>query len=181
MNEWHYTSGEWILIGSGASEKTGEWNGIDGAAYLCAVLCGWQDSPLDMGHYYTSSTMTHFGLFDRYGLPNKCYYGMKCFATMSHYSKRFAVDVVATDHVWALGGTNETGDSLIMLSCCKEHENSQITIQIKNANLDPAKIKVLCLDAAKNIESTDKFTMSGEVIKLGKPPGAVVFLIELAH
>ena len=53
--------------------------------------------------------------------------------------------------------------------------------EIYFANLDPAKIKVLCLDAAKNIESTDKFTMSGDVIKLGKPPGAVVFLIELAH
>jgi hypothetical protein len=181
LNEWHYTSGEWTLVGPGAAETVGEWNGVNGAAYLCAVLSGWQDSPLDMGHYYTSSTMPWFGLFDSFGLPNKCYYGLKCFTTMTHYAKRFAVDVVERDNVWALGGTNEKGDSAIMLSCCKGHKKRQVAIQIANAALDPAKIKVLCLDADKNIEPTEKFSVSGDTLRLGKSPGAAVFLIELAR
>lgn len=179
LNEWHYHIGGWQhLTGPHAIENQREWSGVNGAAYLCAVLSGWQDSPLDMGHYYTSSTTGLFGLFDIFGTPNKCYFGMKSFTAMTHYSRRFAVEAVEGNRVWTLGGTDAEGNAAILLSCSKGHQK-QIKIQVENATLDPAKIKVRCVDVDKNLEPTDQFTVSGNTMTLEKPDGSIIYLIEL--
>lgn len=178
LNEWHYTRGAWAMAGAAMAANDAEWNGIDGAAYLCAVLSGWQDTPLDMGHYYSSSIMPRFGLFNGFGVPNKCYYGMKAFACLMRYNRRFAVEVVSGERVWALGGRDARGAAAILLAC-QGGPAGQIRLRIDHARLAPAKLQVRCLDAQHDLAPTAAFAVNGDTVKLRKAPGSSVFLLEL--
>jgi hypothetical protein len=178
LNEWHYAREPWAMAGAAMARNDAEWNGIDGAAFLCGVLSAWQDTPLDMGHYYCSSTMPRFGLFNVFGVPNKCYFGMKAFARMTRRGRRFAVEVVAGDRVWALGGSDGNGASAILLSCCGGPAG-QLTLRIDNATLAPAAVKLWRLDSEHDLEPSDEFAATGNTIRLRKRAGSAVFLIEL--
>jgi hypothetical protein len=176
LNEWHYVHGPWLLAGPGAAATAAGWNGPDGAAYLCAVLSGWQDTPLDMGHYYTSSNMPWFGLFDAFGEPNACWYAMKCFAELTRHPRRFAVTVPEGGRVWALGGSDGQGRSAILLSCLKGSPRT-ITLRIAGRRLARPRLTVRMLDAVRRLEAVEPSAVAGDTLTLRKPAGSAVFLV----
>ena len=89
LNEWHYyTGGDF----NGPPEQfklfVETMGGPDAAAYLYAVLTGWQDTPLTMGNYYTGTGVTWpgWGFYGLYGPKdvNKCYFAMKAFNLLNN-------------------------------------------------------------------------------------------------
>ncbi|MBS1454433.1 MAG: hypothetical protein HP002_13725, partial [Lentisphaeria bacterium] len=89
LNEWHYFNADWKKLRSDArycrEVHTGAdgINGIDAAAFAVSVLTRWQDTPLDLGNYYTATVMQGWGLFDNYGIPFKTYHALKAFGELA--------------------------------------------------------------------------------------------------
>ena len=89
LNEWHYFNADWKKLRSDArycrEVHTGAdgINGIDAAAFAVSVLTRWQDTPLDLGNYYTATMLQGWGLFDNYGIPFKTYHALKAFGELA--------------------------------------------------------------------------------------------------
>jgi len=93
------------------------FKGLDSAAFLCGVLTSWQDTPLDMGNYYTV-TASGYGIFTNLAEPTKSYFGLKAFGQIAaDYPKRFKVKAAAP--VYALGGSAPNGRKMLLISCFK--------------------------------------------------------------
>lgn len=87
LTEWHYSAGSWDKARTDRryrEKHAKEMSGIDGAAFNCAVLSIFQDTPLTMSNYYIGTAFSYWGLFDPMScLPNKNYFSLKAFAAMT--------------------------------------------------------------------------------------------------
>jgi len=169
--EWNYTP---IGIGYGgkiAEESPQGCYGPDGAAFAAAVLTGWQDTPLTMSNYYTASMI--MGLFDRYGVPKKNYYGFLAFGEMAKHRRRVAA-VSDTGEVKILAGANADGKGAVLVSAFKSDATS---LKLRYTGAKAATLEVLCVNSELNLEPTD-FKAGIDEIILEKKPGSSVFLIK---
>ena len=152
LNEWHYVPMDWSRSGDIAYHKffysADGFKGLDSAAFLCGVLTSWQDTPLDMGNYYTV-TSSGYGIFTNLAEPTKSYFGLKAFGQMSaDYPKRFKVKTAAP--VYALGGSAPDGRKMLLISCFKldagkvtvtfEQEIRNVTVRLVDRDHDLAEI-----------------------------------------
>jgi len=83
LNEWNYLpANDWgPVLSKNATERQAWYDrqgGPDGAAFIAAVLIELQDSPVDVGNFFSGDT-GEFGLLNRYGVPKKTFYAMKAF------------------------------------------------------------------------------------------------------
>ena len=147
------------------------FKGLDSAAFLCAVLAGWQDTPLDMGTYYTVTT-SGYGIFTAYTEPTKSYYGLKAFGELAaDYPKRFQVQAKAP--VYAIGGTAENGRKMLLISCFKM-ENGTLELVFDQ----PIRNVVVHLLDKNNDLATIPSTPQGNRLDLSFDGTSAVFLVE---
>ena len=182
LTEWHYIpKTAWADL-SGAPEAQERFpktiNGINGSAFLCAILSGLQDTPVDMANYYTGSTL-RWGFYDFFGARNKCYFGTKAFNMLTKYENRVRVRTPANAQgIWVLAGRKESGQAAILVSCFKSPQR-QIKLDLENYDVRPEKCKVYILDAEHDLEPLPSLSISGSEITLPKPEGSAVLLVEL--
>ncbi len=177
LNEWHYFPMDWDRETSGDLEyhkffySADGIKGLDSAAFLCAVMTGWQDTPLDMGNYYTV-TSGSYGLFTQYSEPTKSYYGMKAFGiTVSECVERFRVRADAP--AYALGGTAPDGRKFLLVSCFRSAEKKAEVIFPENIS----EIELLRLDSGHSLEPA-AVPASGRRIELDFQGTSAVFLLK---
>jgi hypothetical protein len=184
LNEWHCCFGG-DFNGNPAQYRAFVENmgGPDAAAGLCAVLTGWQDTPLTMGNYYTGTGVTWpgWGFYGLYGPKdlNKCYFAMKAFNLLTKYQNRVAVQMPKNkNNIWVLAGRKDNGQAAILVSCFKS-PSCKVKLDIANVKIDPQKCKVHIVDAEHELQPLDAVRISGSEITLPKPAGSAVFFVEL--
>ena len=175
LNEWHYFPMDWDRSGDLEYHKhfysADGFKGLDSAAFLCAVLAGWQDTPLDMGNYYTV-TCTGYGIFTRFTEPTKSYFGLKAFGQLAaDYPKRFQVQAKAP--VYAIGGTAENGRKMLLISCFKM-ENGKLELVFDQ----PIRNVVVHLLDKNNDLAPITATPQGNRLELSFDGFSAVFLVE---
>ena len=154
LNEWHYFPGDWRRLRSDPDYKDKvyeEMKGLDSAAFLCTVMALWQDTPLDMGCYYTATT-TAWGCY-RTGsaVPTKSYYGLKAFGEIVRYPERIKTTSSKKEFT-ALAARDENGGTALLVSAFLAGK-STLTIEC-DAKINPDTCKVYLLDDENNLQET---------------------------
>lgn len=169
--EWNYSAKGIGFSGKIANESPEGCYGHDGAAFAAAVLTGWQDTPLAMSNYYTAGMV--MGLFDRYAVPKKNYYGLLAFGEIARYKRRVAAASDAGE-VKILAGLNANGEGAILISAFKSGV-TRLTLQVKGAKI--TNLQVLCVNRDLNLEPVGFKADAGKIV-LEKKPGSSVFLVK---
>jgi hypothetical protein len=181
LSEWHYHPG-W---GSGCtperqSRAFESMIGVDAATYLGAVLTGWQDTPITMGHYYTGSTLAGYpgyALFGQGGVRTAGYFTMELFhrLTQQEHGLRFSSSDAST---WVLGAA--TGNRLMILISSFKTPQNDVTINVGNRVLSSSKCKVTVLDPLGGPHVVDHdLRWEPHQVTLEKSSGSAVIFLEL--
>lgn len=178
INEWHYFPGDWKRMRSDYYYRKSileEVKGIHSAAFLCAVLSQWQDTPLDMACYYTA-TATMWGLYETSSsMPTKSYYGMKAFGEIVRYKHR--LKIISKSHgVTVLAGQDNHGKHAMLISCFK---TGSCSLNIRYiANACPATAHVFMLDSEHDLKEVSNFSIEDSrlSIKLRSDSGVVLVI-----
>lgn len=178
LTEWHYHLG-W---GSDCDKHRQKllyqlMVGPDSAAYLAAVLIGWQDTPLTMGHYYTGSTGDGaYALFDTVGIATCSYYALEFFNRCVQQPKRMSASSSDPDtYVIAAGGDHR----LLILASSFKSEQGDVCFELQGVDVDPAKCKISILDfecVPRTITSGISFGKHS--ISIEKTSGSALILVE---
>lgn len=178
LTEWHYHLG-W---GSGCDKKRQKllyelMVGPDSAAYLAAVLIGWQDTPLTMGHYYTGSTGDGaYALFDTLGIPTCGYYALDYFNRVVQQSQRLLASSSDPD-TYVLAAGDDAG--LLILASSFKSEQGDVQFELQGVKVDPEKCKIFILDfEGVPREITSEITFGKHSISIEKTSGSAVILVE---
>lgn len=178
LTEWHYHLG-W---GSDCDKHRQKllfqlMVGPDSAAYLAAVLIGWQDTPLTMGHYYTGSTGDGaYALFDTVGIPTCGYYALEYFNRCVQQPKR--VSATSSDPDTYVIAAGDDGRLLILASSFKS-EQGDVEFELQGVDVDPAKCKVFILDfECAPREITSGILFGEHSITIEKTSGSALILVE---
>lgn len=178
LNEWHYfPGGDWKRLREDPEYKKqtfAEMKGIHSAAFLCTVMALWQDTPMDMGCYYTC-TASAWGLFEtRSTIPTKSYYGMKAFGEIVRYPERLKAASSCKD-VTVLAGQNEKGKKGLLLSAFKLEEEMSVTITLDEAPREGS-VKMLLLNNEKDLVEVP-VSFKGNELTLPLEKGSTVAVI----
>ena len=181
ISEWHHADFDWPRYDRdgdyryGIDEKLS--NHVDAAVYIPAVLCGLQDTPIDMATYYAATTF-EWGFFERRIKPNKCYYGMLAFSILAQYPERLQVTTDKPGFVGILAGRKPDGSCAVLVSCYKSNTR-EVSITFNTVNLTKETCSVRVLDAERNLEPLEPLDISGSTLTLKKQVGSVAFLVEV--
>lgn len=177
IDEWHYFPGDWSRLADpdyAREMMEGEQgvSGLDAAAFLAAVLSGWQNTPLHTACYYSSGTL-FWGLFDRYHKPYKTYYAFKAFGSLLDFKAvRVAAQSSADTQVLAIRYPDVTG--AILLSCFKSSEHC-CRLQLDGCTCPEPVIDVV--DENRNLSRTEDFCLQGNTLELPVSAGSSVYRI----
>ncbi len=173
LNEWHYFPLDWGKLRGEKAYRPIAYQimkGLESAAFLNAVMIGWQDTPLDMGFYYTA-TATNWGLFDHYCIPTKSYYGMKAFGETALFEQRVRVESGAP----ALASADGSGNLRILVACFKSG-GGELEFEIDGL-AEFSSVELLLLDDAHNLEPVFKAGRISGPFRASSSSDSSVFLI----
>lgn len=96
-----------------------EMKGLDSAAFLCAVMSGWQDTPVDMGAYYSCTAGYNWGLYQTgTNVRTKSWFGMAAFGDIVRYPRRLHAETSSKEST-VLAGDDGAGHSAALVSLFK--------------------------------------------------------------
>ena len=147
LNEWHYVE-SWepkFMYDGGLST-------IQCAVHAAAVITAWQDTPLDMGNFYTLGRGGSFSVWYPWGEKNRIYYAFVALAAINRHENRLAV-TGTSDKLYALAGKNQKGRAAILISdfyvetdwliLNTEGRNFRIRLLDENRNLEEISCPVI--------------------------------------
>ena len=170
LTEWHYVN---LTGGTPAGYKDMGW--VDSSAFTASTIAAWQDSPIDLSHFYTAG-FGSWGIFDYYFQPKKVYYALcSCGLFQTRYQQRVHT-IQGPEGTRLLAAKDADGNGLILYSCFK-FDAEKVQLDIGGIPAD-APIRVSVLDEEHNMEPVE-FTRTGSVIEVAKAPGSAVFQIEI--
>ncbi|MDO4629118.1 MAG: hypothetical protein Q4C70_08040, partial [Planctomycetia bacterium] len=180
LNEWHYFPCKWSEIHGteGGAERWRYWhtapnglNGIDSAAFCGYLLTRWQDTPLTMANYYT--TTGNWGMITNEYEIQKPYYTYLAFGEIM---KTNPVRVKVTDqkYVSLLGVESPDGKKTILASNWKQNVE---TLEIRLSGVPTSgTITLKRLDNENNLTET-KINYADSVLKITNAPGSWVLAV----
>ena len=172
LTEWHY-----ITKGPGSNEGIAEMRGVDSAAFTAAVIAGWQDTPMDLSHFYTAGKES-YGCFDRFSRTTPLYYGMCAVGELQNkYNKRIKCSQ-GPGESYCIAGQNDSGESLILYSVLKTPEQT-LTIELANLPSGATVKSVDILDESHPVPEKATWTLEGNALQVSKTPGSALVLVYL--
>lgn len=112
--EWHYIHSWNAFYNVNGEHGTGS---ITSAAHYTSVLTAWQDTPMDMGYFYTIGGEGMFApIYIARLMP--LYYGMKAFTEITHFPDRVTA-VSDTENLRILAGKGENNTFGVLISSFK--------------------------------------------------------------
>jgi len=157
LNEWHFFDGDWQRIRTDpfyARSIYERINGIAGAAFAAAALIELQSAPVDTANYYTGDAH-RWGMFDRYGCPQKTYFAFAAFAELLDTPCGVATDVGNSSKAVAWAGVSESNDLATVLLSVPEGESTDFQLVLGNLPWPgETLVEVLCVDERRDLEST---------------------------
>ena len=169
LTEWHY-----IGIGPGTEAGYNDMGGIDSAAWTAGVIMNWQDSPLDLSHFYHAG-FGPYGIFGNYRELKKVYYALSgCGELQTRYNRRVRNSAVLSG-TGLLGGKDKDGNGMVLYSCFKNSDDS-VKLVVKGIP-DNAEIYVYILDEQNDMKSIE-YKRNGDLFEMKKSSGSAIFKIE---
>lgn len=140
---------EWRYIPDMADTKCDEFDrrmaGIESGAVNTAVLTSWQDSPLDMGFFYTT-TILYNSIFNRRSeIQPGLYYPFLYFAQMLDFRQRVSGE--CAEGYYCLAGHDNNGSGAALISVLNQNNS---TINLELAGVADSTIKIYTADGTEN-------------------------------
>lgn len=166
LTEWHY-----IGIGPGTEAGYNDMGGIDSAAWTAGVIMNWQDSPLDLSHFYHAG-FGPYGIFGNYRELKKIYYALcGCGDMQKRYNLRVKNSAVPHGS-GLLAGLDADGNGMVLFSCFK---NSADCVKLKIKGIrENADVQVYVLDNENDMKCVE-YTRCGDFFVISKSCGSAVF------
>ncbi len=182
VTEWHYLL-SWDGIQSNMTSENREQVlngpaslcGIDSAAFNLAVLCGWQDTPLDQAFYYGANPRNGWGFFSELGEPNKNFHSMCLFGEFIRVFKSRIQTRRSSGSVYLLGGVSDDGTEGRLLVSDYRGEAESLCIRIDG--MDGATATAELLDHAHNRTAAPVEFADGRLVLPKNGPGSAAFLV----
>lgn len=179
VNEWHYNpSGPtfWTFDRYKQGKRLQSARGTEGAAFINTILIGWQDTPVDLGCYYTV-TGTRWGVFeDR--KPTKSYYGMKAFGEIIRFDNRLLLEATnLPEGSRSLAGRDEEGNIAILTALWKSGP-VEIWFDV-NPMKEYSRVKIYILDETHDLESIVETAAPAGKLRVKTVSDSSVILIKL--
>ena len=184
LNEWNFLpENNWrpmSLAGQGFERR--RWydimGGPEGAAFLACVLSDLQDSPVDVGNYYSGETSS-FGLFDRFAVPKKTYYAMRAFRMLLDTPNRVRAQGWGSEQGTILAGSNTDGSQWTVL--ISYHRSREAELKLTIAGLPKAAYhwQFSLLDAQNNLEPVRTGELAEDGVIADRLNGPCVIVVRL--
>ena len=183
VTEWHYLV-SWDGIQRNMSEENrrialesqGGLCGIDSAVYNLSVLCGWQNTCLDMGFYYGANPVGDFGYLNSFGGFNKNFYSMCMFGTLLGTFEQKINSLSLDEAVYLQGGVADDGTTGMLL--VTDYRSNATSRQVKVNGMDGAFVTAILLDHTHNMTACD-VTFRNGILTLPKTTvGSAAYLVK---
>jgi len=182
ITEWHYLVSWEGIHRSMDKEKRRQaiegpagLYGIDSAVYNLAVLCGWQETPLDLGFYYGAAPQGFWGYYQSYGEPNKNFHSMCLFGDFVHTHETKVHTEKLADSVYLLGSVSANGKNGQLLVADYRGKSESLEIRIKG--MDGASVTAELLDQEHDRTPADAVFQDGKLTLRKNAAGSAAFLI----
>ncbi len=180
LNEWHYLK-SWDFVNPMTEQNDflksmdapDSMYGIDSAAFNLYVLAGWQDTPMNLAHYYGLNREIWGFLTVHYSF-NKNFYSMKMHAIAMEYDSRAEASV--QDESFALLPVlkDANGDACLLVS---DYRGTRNSFRIDVKGLQGYQAKAIVLDHEHDL-TPHHVDWDGNQIHIRKNlPGSAAFLI----
>ena len=157
LDEWNYR----VSDQSGGGVRFDRICGIDGAACCATGHILLQDTPLDMGFFYTTGNSS-WGLFKTMSfMPNKNYYGFVAVGEMNDYPTRIHAES-PRKNVEVLCGRNASGEYALLASAFKAGKPEEFEV---NFDRPPRDLSVRLVDAKHNLDPVE-FKLEGNRLRV---------------
>ena len=166
LDEYHYWICEdWSLL----PDERHRMDSARAAVHAMTALTLWQDTPLDMGEFYSIGYLDWFcpwGAWGNDGKPNKIYHAFHAFAQCAACSQR--VEATSdTRGVQALAGRAENGDHAILIT---DFTTASDMLEVTVTGAEAADFEELLLDEEHNLAAVP-IHISGNTLFLPTPAG----------
>ena len=183
VTEWHYLV-SWDGIQRNMSEENrrialesqGGLSGIDSAVYNLSVLCGWQNTCLDMGFYYGANPVGDFGYLNSFGGFNKNFYSMCMFGTLLGTFEQKINSRSLDEAVYLQGGVADDGTTGMLL--VTDYRSNATSRQVKVNGMDGAFVTAILLDHTHNMTACDVTFRNGILTLLKTTVGSAAYLVK---
>ncbi|MBR2722911.1 MAG: hypothetical protein IKB77_01145 [Lentisphaeria bacterium] len=169
LTEWHY-----VNIAGGTPEGVADMGGVDSAVFTAGVLTGWQDSPMDLSHYYTAGVGGAWAIFDNFHKPKTVYYALcQCGLLQNKYKNRVKT-VYGPAGSYAIAGVDDAGNGLAMFGFFKTPDN-EVTLQIDGVPADK-EIKITVIEEGSTMQEIPS-TRNGSLFTVKKNSPSALYLV----
>ena len=167
--EWHYMH-QWGIAHADDEHGPGS---ITAASHYTSVLTAWQDTPLDMGYFYTIGGAGSFSPFYLARvLP--LYYGMKAFTEITRYPERCHA-VSDTENLRILAGTDGQNGFGVLISSFRTQAEQAILTFGKNV---PQKFTCFRVDRQRNLDEFQVEMKDGIITMPLIPDDSCIYLLK---
>lgn len=168
LTEWHY-----VNIGPGTPAGVADMGGVDSAAFTAGVLTGWQDSPMDLSHYYTAGMGGAWAIFDQFYKPKTVYYALCQFGLLQNKFKNRVKAVYGPAGSFVIAGLDENRNGLAMFGFFKT-QDEEVTLQIDGVPADK-KVKITVIEEGSVLQEIE-YKQNGSCFTVKKnSPSALYF------
>lgn len=182
VTEWHYLV-SWDGIQKNMTPETRKNSiegpcgicGIDSAVYNLAVLCGWQDTELDMGFYYGASPKGDWGFINNYGGLNRNFYSMCMFGRLLGCFEKKIKSRKLKDSVYLQGGVSDDGKTGMLIVA--DYRGGESTLELKICGMDGADVRVELLDQENSLVQIGANFNKGILTLPKKSVGSAAFVV----
>ncbi len=169
LTEWHY-----VNIGPGTPEGYEDMGGVDSAVFTAGVLSGWQDSPIDLSHYYAAGAGWAWCIWDSYYKPKKVYYALtQCGLLQNQYKHRVRA-VQGKNGTYIIGGLDEQQNGFAMFGSFKNSEKEEVFC-VKGIPAD-REVKISVLDE-ENILQEIEYQRDGAMFRVKKNSPSSLYIL----
>ena len=181
ITEWHYLV-SWDGIQKSmdpekrkqAVEGPAGIVGIDSAAFNLAMLCAWQDAPLDMAFYYGANPNSNWGFYTTYGGYNRNYYSMCMFGDFLEACPIRVHTRRLNDTVYLLGGLSADGSGRLLVS---DYRGGSSTLTLRVGGMDGAAVSAELLDQEHDRAPAEVVFRDGVLTLRKNTPGSAAFMV----
>ena len=166
LNEWHYVE-KW----DPRFRHDGGLSTVQCAVHAAAVITAWQDTPLDMGNFYTIGRGGAYSAWHPWGEKNPIYFAFLALAAMNRHADRLAVSG-ASDRLFVLAGKDSAGKAAILISDFYA-DTDEIVLDTGGRDF-----RVKVLDGTRNLEEISCSAEDGKLHISAVPQKAALWLIE---
>ena len=169
LTEWHYVNS------SGTTpEGSAEFGGSDSATFTAGVLTGWQDSPMDLSHYYTAGAGGCWAIFDHFYQPKKVYYALcQCGLLQNQYKYRVKT-VQGQAGTYIIAGLDKDKNGFAMFGSFK-NTNTEVSVKMTGIPAD-AQVKVAVIDEEKTMQEIE-YKREGDIFIMAKNSPSSLYIL----